>query len=67
MYIICIHEQCENRFELHLFSIPAHEQRQIRGHDPQDIERSVTFEEGEQTANQLFALCNQQERKELLS
>lgn len=53
--------------ELHLFRIPAHQQRQIQGHDSQDVEGSVTLEEGEQTANQPFALSDQQERKELLS
>lgn len=62
-----IHEQCENRVKLHLLGIPAHQQRQIRGYDSQDMERSVTFEEGEQAANQPFALCDQQEWKELLS
>lgn len=59
-------DQCQKRSDRHLFRIPAHQQRQIRGHDPQDIEGSVTFQEGEQAGNQPFAFSDLQEWKKLL-
>lgn len=62
-----IQDQRQTRSNRHLFRIPAHQQRQIRGHDPQDIEGSVTFQEGEQAGNQPFAFSDQQEWKKLLS